>query len=131
MCMDCNSATFLKYTSKQVHIYWVTVSHATKQERGRVQSVGAAVQGCLGNKNCIMMVKMHSIYMNKVTSTGSEHQQCCLELLGLQMKCYSSRPEEMNEPYVTGYMVPYSDCNWDDWFQRFTLQMGCDYTFCL
>ena len=61
--------------------------------------------------------------------TGSEHPQCCLKLQGLQMKCYSSRPGEMNEPYVTGYMVPYSDHNWADWFQRFTLQTGCDYTF--
>ena len=70
----------------------------------------------------------NAFYMNKVTSTGSELPQCCLELQGLQMKCYSSRPGEMNEPYVTGYMVPYSDRNWEDWFQRFTLQTGCEYT---
>ena len=62
----------------------------------------------------------NGFYMNKVTSTGSELPQCCLELQGLQMKCYSSRPGEMNEPYVTGYMVPYSVHNWEDWFQRFT-----------
>ena len=42
------------------------------------------------------------------------------------MKCYSSRPGEMNEPY----MVPYSDRNWEDWFQWFTLQTGCEYTTC-
>ena len=73
----------------------------------------------------------NAFYMNKVTLTGSELPQCCMELQGLQMKYCSSRPGEMNEPYVTGYMVPYSDRNWEDWFQRFTLQTGCDYTFCL
>ena len=67
----------------------------------------------------------NTFYMNKVTSTGSEIPQCCLGLQCLQMKCYSSRPGEMN---VTGYMVPYSDHNWEDWFQRFTLQTGCEYT---
>ena len=70
----------------------------------------------------------NAFYMNKVTSTGSELPQCCMELQGLQMKCYSARPGEMNEPYVTGYTVPYSDRNWEDWFQRFTLQTGCEYT---
>ena len=54
----------------------------------------------------------NALYINKVTSTGSELLQCSLELQGLQMKCYSSRPAEMDEPYVTGYMVPYSDRNW-------------------
>ena len=72
----------------------------------------------------------NAFYMNKVTSTGSELPECCLEVQGLQMKCYSSRPGEMNEPYVTGYMVPYSDRNWEDWFQQFTLQTGREYTIC-
>jgi len=30
--------------------------------------------------------------------------------------------------YVNGYMVPYSDNNWADWFKQFTLQTGCEYT---
>ena len=73
---------------------------------------------CEQNGNSKCQQELHhdgenAFYMNKVTSTGSELPQCCLELQGLQMKCYSSRPGEMNEPY----MVPYSDRNWEDWFQ--------------
>ena len=129
MCMDCNSATFLKYTLKQVHIYWVTVSPAPRTREGQ-STVGwrssTRLFGQLHAVNVNSVTKCrqelhhggeNAFYMNKVTSTGSEHPQCCLELQGLQMKCYSSRPGEMNEPYVTVYMVPYSDRNWDDWFQ--------------
>ena len=108
-----------------------------EQEGGRVLSVGTAAQGYLGNcmqqnGNSVTKCRQelhcdgeNTFYMNKVTSTGSEIPQCCLGLQCLQMKCYSSRPGEMN---VTGYMVPYSDHNWEDWFQRFTLQTGCEYT---
>ena len=61
-------------------------------------------------------------HINKVTLPGPELPHCCLELQGLHMQRYSSRPGEFKEPYVTGYMVPYSDNNWADWFKRFTLQ---------
>ena len=44
----------------------------------------------------------NTFYMNKVTSTGSEIPQCCLGLQCLQMKCYSSRPGEMNVNRVHG-----------------------------
>ena len=64
-------------------------------------------------------------YMNKIPLTGSEH---CLELQCLEMKRYSARPGEMNEPYVTGYMVTFCDHNWADWFQQFPLQTACEYS---
>jgi len=70
----------------------------------------------------------NAFHMNKVTLPGPELPHCCLELQGLHMQHYSSRPGEFKEPYVTGYMVPYSDKNWADWFKRFTLQTGCEYT---
>ena len=70
----------------------------------------------------------NAFHMNKVTLPGPELPHCCLELQGLHMQHYSSRPGEFKEPYVTGYMVPYSDNNWADWFKRFTLQTGCEYT---
>ena len=131
--LQFNSVTFLNYTLKQTHIYWVAASHSTRTKEGQstvgwcsstrlfgqlhavhVNKMGTVSQNVY--KNCIMMVKIH-FYMNKVTSTGSELPQCCLKLQGLRMKFYSSRPGEMNEPYVTVYMVPYSDCNWVDWSQ--------------
>ena len=120
--MQFNSATFLKYTLKQIQIHWVAASRATRTREGQ-STVGwcssTRLFGQLHAVNVNSVTKCqqelhhdgeHTFYMNKITSTGSEHPQCCLELLGLQMKCYSSRPGEMNEPCVTGYMH-YSDCN--------------------
>ena len=108
-----------------------------EQERGRVLSVqqlkaerATACCECEQNGNSVTKCQeLHhdgenAFYMHKVTSTGSELPQCCLELQSLQVKCYSSRPGERNDPYLTGYMVPYSDQNWAYWFQQFTLQTG-------
>ena len=72
-----NSATFLNYTFKQIHIYWVTASLATRTRGGQstvgwhsstrlfgqlhavnVNKMGTVSQNV--NKNCIVMVKMHS-----------------------------------------------------------------------
>ena len=63
-------------------------------------------------------------------STKKQLPSCCLELLGLQTQYYLAGDKEgqVKEPYVTGYMVPYSENLWKDWLKHFTLQSGCEYT---
>ena len=77
--MQFNSATFkfLNYTLKKIHIYWVAASLATRTRGGEntvdwhsstrlfgqlhavnVNKMGTVSQNV--DKNCIMMVKMHS-----------------------------------------------------------------------
>ena len=113
-------------------LYWVAVSSATRTRDGQsnvgkavwasacavnVNKMGTVAQNV--NKNCIMMA------WTKLSQQGQNSHNVAWNY---KVSSYFSRPGEMNEPYVTGYMVPYSDRNWEDWFQRFTLQTGCEYT---
>ena len=68
---------------------------------------------------------------NPFTFTQKQLPSCCLELVGLQTSQYylvGDKEGLAREPYVTGYMVPYSENSWKDWLKRFSLQSGCEYT---
>lgn len=55
---------------------------------------------------------------------------CCLELTGLQSEYYlaGEKQGQSRGPFVIGYMTLYSECGWQDWLKKFTLQSGCEYT---
>lgn len=62
--------------------------------------------------------------------TQKQLPSCCLELRGLQTQYYlvGDKEGQVREPYVTGYMLPYTENSWKEWLKRFTLQSGCEYT---
>ena len=61
---------------------------------------------------------------------GTSLPDCCKELTGLQVESYAAGEKQgyPREDYATGYMIPYEEKAWENWFRRFILQMGCQYT---
>ena len=116
-CISC-------YKNKRGAEHCRLVQHAVN-----VNKMGTLSQNV--DKNCIMTVKTHSTCTKFPQQGQNSHSASWSYKVSRWSASYFSRPGENSEPYVTGYMVPYSDHNWADWFQRFTLQTGCDYTFCL
>ena len=59
------------------------------------------------------------VYVDKITITGPEILLCHVESHGLNTLYCSSRSEELEKPYIVGYMVPHTYSKWADWFPKF------------
>lgn len=70
----------------------------------------------------------NAISKKNVEYGGLDLPQCCMRIAGLHAQCYSALPEKLKSQTVIGYMIPYNEATWQDWFQQFVLQSQCEYT---